>query len=88
MACRVPTIATRVGGVPELIEDGVTGRLFPVGDVEGMAGAAVELLSDSSRYLAMADTARRTAQARFCASKIIPLYESFYQEILSGSAPG
>ena len=87
MACRVPTIATQVGGVPELIEDGLTGRLFPVGDVEGMAGAAVELLSDSSRYLAMADTARRTAQARFCASKIVPLYESFYREILSGSVP-
>jgi N-acetyl-alpha-D-glucosaminyl L-malate synthase BshA len=89
MACRVPTIATRVGGVPELIEDGVTGRLFPVGDVEEMAGAAVELLSDSSRYLAMADAARRTAQSRYCASKIIPLYEAFYQEILSGAAtPG
>ena len=86
MACRVPTIATRVGGIPELIEDGVTGRLFPVGDVEAMAGAAVELLSDSSRYLAMAEAARRTAQARYCASKIVPLYEAFYQEILSGSA--
>ena len=86
MACRVPTIATRVGGIPELIEDGVTGLLFPVGDVEAMAGAAVELLSDSSRYVKMADTARRTAQARYCASKIIPLYERFYQEILSGSS--
>jgi glycosyltransferase involved in cell wall biosynthesis len=86
MACRVPTIATQVGGIPELIEDGVTGRLFPVGDVEGMAGAAVELLSDSSRYLAMADAARRTAQSRYCASKIVPLYESFYQEIISAAA--
>ena len=37
MACKVPTIATRVGGVSELIDDGVTGRLFPVGDVDGMA---------------------------------------------------
>jgi N-acetyl-alpha-D-glucosaminyl L-malate synthase BshA len=86
MACRVPTIATNVGGIPELIEDGVTGRLFPVGDVEAMAGAAVELLSDSSRYLAMAEAARRTAQSRYCASKIIPQYEAFYQKILSGAA--
>jgi glycosyltransferase involved in cell wall biosynthesis len=86
MACRVPSIATRVGGVPELIEDGVSGRLFPVGDVEGMAGAAVELLGDSDRYLAMAEAARRTAQTRYCASKIVPLYERFYEDVVSGSA--
>jgi N-acetyl-alpha-D-glucosaminyl L-malate synthase BshA len=86
MACRVPTIATRVGGVPELIDDGVTGRLLPVGDVDGMAEAAVELLRDPSRYEQMAEAGRRTARARFCASKILPLYERYYERILSGSA--
>jgi L-malate glycosyltransferase len=84
MACRVPTIATRVGGLPELIDDGVTGCLFPVGDVEAMAAAAVELLTDPERYSAMAETARKTAQARYCASKILPLYERFYEKILGG----
>ena len=39
MACKVPAIATRVGGVPELIDDGVTGLLYAVGDVDGMAQA-------------------------------------------------
>ena len=45
MACKVPTIATRVGGVSELIDDGVTGRLFAVGDVDAMAAGAIELLA-------------------------------------------
>jgi L-malate glycosyltransferase len=87
MACRIPSIATRVGGVPELIDDGVNGRLFPVGDVDGMATAAVELLRDPARLDAMAEAARRTAQSRFCASKILPLYERFYERILAGSSP-
>jgi N-acetyl-alpha-D-glucosaminyl L-malate synthase BshA len=82
MACRVPTIATRVGGVPELIEDGVDGRLFPVGDLEGMADAAAELLLDPKKLEAMATTARQTAQKRFCASKIIPVYEKYYERVL------
>jgi N-acetyl-alpha-D-glucosaminyl L-malate synthase BshA len=86
MACRVPTIATNVGGLPELIDDGITGRLFPVGDVDGMAGAAVELLRDSSRFEEMAEAARRTARTRYCASKIIPLYERYYERILSESS--
>ena len=42
MACKVPSIATRVGGVPELIDDGVTGLLFPVGDVDAMAAGGPE----------------------------------------------
>lgn len=86
MACRVPTIATRVGGVPELIEDGITGRLFPVGDVEAMAAAAIELLRDAGGYAAMAEAARKTAQARYCASKIVPLYERFYESVLNDAA--
>ena len=85
MACRVPTIATRVGGVPELITDGVNGRLFPVGDVESMAAAAVELLSSESRLEEMRDNARKTAQKHFCASQIIPHYERYYEQVLGAS---
>jgi N-acetyl-alpha-D-glucosaminyl L-malate synthase BshA len=86
MACRVPTIGTRVGGVPELIEDGVTGRLFPVGDTDAMADAAIELLSDARQLDEMGRAGRAFAQARYCASRIIPLYERYYEEVLTRAA--
>jgi L-malate glycosyltransferase len=83
MACRVPAIATRVGGVPELIEDGVNGLLYEVGDVDGMAAGAISILSDPAKLERMSDAARRTAQDHFCASRIIPLYEAYYERILA-----
>jgi L-malate glycosyltransferase len=84
MACQVPTIATRVGGVPELIEDGITGCLFPVGAVEQMADAAVGLLSSPGKLEQMGNAARKAAQDRFCATRIIPLYERYYERVLDG----
>lgn len=81
-ACRVPTVSTRQGGVPELITDGVNGRLLPVGDVEGMAAAAVSLLKDEAELDRMAGVARKDAQDRFCTTRIIPQYEAFYQEVI------
>ncbi len=84
MACRVPTIATNVGGVPELIDDGVTGYLFPVGATPAMAEAAIGLLLDPAKLKSMAAAGRASAQARFCATKIIPMYEEYYREVLGG----
>jgi len=83
MACKVPSIATRVGGVPELIDDGVTGLLFPVGDVEAMAAGALNLLGDPARLNAMRETARKTAQKRFCANLVVPQYARFYERVLA-----
>jgi len=82
MACKVPTIATRVGGVPELIDDGETGLLFPAGDVDAMAQAAVGLLNDRPRLEAMRDAGRRTAQKRYCATLVVPQYVRFYERLL------
>jgi len=83
MACQTPAIATRVGGVPELIDDGINGLLFEVGDVNGMAAGAVALLQDLPRYQAMRIAARKTAQDRFCSTRIVPLYVGYYESLLA-----
>jgi len=82
MACKVPPIATRVGGVPELIDDGETGLLFPVGDVDGMAQGALRLLQNCEPLEAMRENARRAAQKRFCATLVVPQYLKYYQAVL------
>ncbi len=86
MACEVPTVATSVGGVPEVIEHGRSGFLAPVGDVEAMAGYAIDILSDDHRLREMGKAARWEAQTRFCSSKIIPEYERFYERVLERAA--
>ncbi len=83
MACSVPAIATRVGGVPELIDHNLTGILCDVGDIDAMSAAAIALLSDQVRLEAMAVAARKTAQDRFCAARIIPQYESYYERVIA-----
>ena len=83
MACRVPAIATQVGGVPELIESGRNGILCEIGDVEAMAQAAIHLLSHPEELETMSAAARKTAQDHFCASSIIARYESYYRQILA-----
>jgi len=83
MACKVPSIATRVGGVPELIDDGVTGLLYAVGDVDGMAQGVLSLLNDRPRLEAMREAGRKTAQTRFCASLVVPHYVRYYEEVLA-----
>jgi len=82
MACKVPSIATRVGGVPELIDNGVTGLLFPVGAVEDMASGAIGLLKDPERLNEMRGMARKMAQKRFCSTLVLPQYVRFYESLL------
>lgn len=86
MACEVVPIATRVGGVPEVIEHGKSGYLANVGDVDTMARYAIELLGDDSGLREMGKASRAAAQSRFCSSRIIPLYEEFYRRTLERSS--
>lgn len=86
MACEVVPIATRVGGVPEVIEHGTSGYLADVGDVDTMARYALELLGDDSKLQTMGKQARKVAQSRFCSSKIVPQYEEFYRRVLERSS--
>ncbi len=85
MACKVPSIATRVGGVPELIDDGVTGLLYAVGDVDAMAAGAISLLKDRDRLEAMREAGRATAQKHFCASRVVPHYVRYYEQVLKNA---
>jgi len=87
MACEVPVIATRVGGLPELIEDGATGLLFPVGDVEAMAAGAISLLSDQTQSQQFGRRGREVAVTRFSADKIIPEYEALYTGLTGSARP-
>ena len=85
MACKVPSIATHVGGVPEVLSDGVTGLLYDPGDVDSMAQGALQLLGNRERLQAMRDAARRDAQKRFCASLVVPRYVHYYERVLSNA---
>ncbi|MBA2628228.1 MAG: N-acetyl-alpha-D-glucosaminyl L-malate synthase BshA [Gemmatimonadales bacterium] len=81
MACGAPVVASRAGGLPEVIDDGVDGILEPVGSVEAMGRRAIELLRDESRLVAMSEAAVAKAQ-RFSADAVVPMYEALYQEVL------
>jgi L-malate glycosyltransferase len=82
MACEVVPIATRVGGVPEVIEHGRGGFLAGVGEIETMANYAIDLLRDDQRLAEMGKQARFEAESRFCSSEIIPQYEEFYRRVV------
>lgn len=86
MASEVVPIATRVGGVPEVIEHGETGFLADVGDVDAMARYAIEILNDEPRLRKMGKACRRAAGDRFSTKKIIPQYEEFYRLVLARSS--
>ncbi len=83
MACGVPAVSTRVGGVPELITHGHDGFLGHPGDIEQLGRFATQLVTDEALHAGMAKNARETAVTRFSTDRIIPRYEEYYAEVLS-----
>jgi N-acetyl-alpha-D-glucosaminyl L-malate synthase BshA len=83
MACGVPAVCSRVGGVPEVIRDGVDGYLVPPRDVRTMADRALQILSDPDLRETMGRAARDRALTEFCSVKIIPRYEALYRQVLA-----
>ncbi len=81
MACGAPVVGSRAGGLPEVIEDGVSGILEPPGSVEAMGRRAIELLRDEPSHRAMRESAASIATS-FGADQVIPRYEEVYREAL------
>jgi L-malate glycosyltransferase len=84
MACEVPVIATRVGGVPEVVEEGGCGYLFDVGDTNSMSETAVSILSNDEVRARLGHRGREIAISRFATDRIIPQYEELYRKVISG----
>jgi N-acetyl-alpha-D-glucosaminyl L-malate synthase BshA len=81
MACEVPVVASRVGGLHEVVEHGVTGFLHPPDDLAGMAASGVRLLTDPDLHRSFAAAGRRVVVNRFCADRVVPMYEQFYRAL-------
>ena len=81
MAFGCPSVATSVGGIPEVIDDGVTGLLAPSGDAGAIARAVESLMTNPGRRAAMGQAARQSARLRFSAEAIVPLYEDLYLRV-------
>jgi L-malate glycosyltransferase len=86
LACGVPVVASRTGGLPEVIREGEDGYLLPVGDIEAMAAAVGRILGDGALQRRLAATARAGAVDRFARAPMISRYEAYYDKVLSSSS--
>jgi N-acetyl-alpha-D-glucosaminyl L-malate synthase BshA len=82
MACEVPVVASRIGGLPEVVEDGVSGFLCEPEDLDGMARHSVALLQDRELRRRIGAAAAAHVRTAFCEDVIVPRYEAFYEEVL------
>lgn len=83
MACAVPVVASNIGGIPEVVQDGVNGFLHDLGDVDAMAQSAIRLLSDAALHEDFARAARKQAVEGFPETELVEAYEHVYQAALT-----
>jgi N-acetyl-alpha-D-glucosaminyl L-malate synthase BshA len=83
-----PSVATAVGGIPEVLETGKSGLLVPFGDADGLARAMESLITQPARRRAMGKAAKARARALFSAAKIIPRYEALYRRVCATRGSG
>jgi L-malate glycosyltransferase len=83
MACEVAVVASRVGGLPEIIDDGTTGYLCAPDDIGGMAERGIALLGDADLRARIGRAAAAHVRERFCADLIVPQYEQCYRDVLA-----
>jgi N-acetyl-alpha-D-glucosaminyl L-malate synthase BshA len=88
MACGVPVVGAHAGGLPEVVREGETGHLLPVGDVDGMADAAIGILRDADRWRRMSAAAAADARARFDEDRIVAVYEDLYRDTIAAVRGG
>jgi L-malate glycosyltransferase len=88
MACEVPVVASNVGGLPEIVEDGVTGFACRPDDVDGMAERGAALLTDPALHAAITRSAVEMVRTKYCAQVVVPVYEAEYQRVLDQPSRG
>ncbi len=85
MACEVPVISSNAGGLPEVNIDGVTGFMYEIGDIEGMAAGSIELLTNEEKLTQFRQNAFNHAK-KFDIENILPHYENYYYEVINNLA--
>jgi glycosyltransferase involved in cell wall biosynthesis len=88
MAAGLPVVATRAGGISEVVKDGVTGKLAEIGDVEGLAARMGAFIENPLVARRMGLAGRRRAVRHFAPERIVPLYEQIYERLARRSGPG
>jgi len=83
MACGVPVVASNVGGLPEIIDDGVTGFTCPLDAIDMMADRGVRILTDHALRDAITRAAVSLVRSRYCTGMIVPLYEAHYRGVVN-----
>ena len=81
-ACELPVIATRIGGIPEVVNDGETGFLSDIGDIAKMTEDTLVLLRDENLRRTFGERGRELAIQRYSTDKIIPQYIAFYEKVV------